>query len=376
MAVEWVLKVVPERAPHSGKLRYPSCVPFPKLKRIRRFELAFWTATLPEINSSVEWKNAGMDRVSTNSRMDSSEGDSSESPNGGIPSPVEKAMRPVLDRLMSFDTSLKASMPRLMPASNESSRPIDGQGLRVPVEGMIVGPMDKPVSPEETSALESQPSTRLSDVSSSRPLLPNESTSSLSVPRSTSARTRDDSLSQRMSTIQSDVGERLSPTVTASPQHDLESTSSSSTPKPPNTTASETLKPPAAPGQSNSCPALPVSSMATEDSKDTSKPAAEEVAKRPLNVLVVDDDGLTRKLMSRMLQRQGCNISTAEDGQHALDLLLDPEPHYFDCVFLDNQVSYFLLFSNVSTILIRSCFLDAPQDWSRCCARASCGGPY
>lgn len=52
----------------------------------------------------------------------------------------------------------------------------------------------------------------------------------------------------------------------------------------------------------------------------------------PLSVLVVDDDYLTRKLMSRMLTRLGCTVETAENGQIALDLLVpsdddfDPRP--------------------------------------------------
>ena len=41
----------------------------------------------------------------------------------------------------------------------------------------------------------------------------------------------------------------------------------------------------------------------------------------PLRVLVVDDDPLTRKLMKRMLTRLGCSVSTAENGQVALDLV-------------------------------------------------------
>ncbi|KAI0628055.1 hypothetical protein C8Q77DRAFT_1245956 [Trametes polyzona] len=41
-----------------------------------------------------------------------------------------------------------------------------------------------------------------------------------------------------------------------------------------------------------------------------------------LNVLVVDDDPLTRKLMSRMLRRIGCKVTTAENGEVALDLIL------------------------------------------------------
>ncbi|KAI0738700.1 hypothetical protein C8Q80DRAFT_1113412 [Daedaleopsis nitida] len=42
-----------------------------------------------------------------------------------------------------------------------------------------------------------------------------------------------------------------------------------------------------------------------------------------LNVLVVDDDPLTRKLMSRMLTRLGCKVTTAENGEIALDLILN-----------------------------------------------------
>ncbi|KAH9939060.1 uncharacterized protein BXZ73DRAFT_44250 [Epithele typhae] len=41
-----------------------------------------------------------------------------------------------------------------------------------------------------------------------------------------------------------------------------------------------------------------------------------------LNVLVVDDDPLTRKLMSRMLTRLGCRVTTAENGEVALELIL------------------------------------------------------
>ena len=41
-----------------------------------------------------------------------------------------------------------------------------------------------------------------------------------------------------------------------------------------------------------------------------------------MRVLVVDDDPLTRKLMSRMLTRFGCRVSTAENGDIALELIL------------------------------------------------------
>ena len=72
----------------------------------------------------------------------------------------------------------------------------------------------------------------------------------------------------------------------------------------------------------------------------------------------MDDDVLTRKLMSRMLTRLGCNVETAENGKVALekilgssasvatpsteadlaDLIPVPEGPTYDIVFLDNQM--------------------------------------
>ncbi|KAG8950868.1 hypothetical protein FRC04_007100 [Tulasnella sp. 424] len=87
----------------------------------------------------------------------------------------------------------------------------------------------------------------------------------------------------------------------------------------------------------------------------------------PLNVLVVDDDALTRKLMTRILTRNGCVVQTADNGKSAFDMainaktpfnwdsastttdaksnggvvhtpyLQEMEPKY-DVIFLDNQM--------------------------------------
>jgi osomolarity two-component system, sensor histidine kinase SLN1 len=43
---------------------------------------------------------------------------------------------------------------------------------------------------------------------------------------------------------------------------------------------------------------------------------------RGMHVLVVDDDPWTRTLMKRMLMRLGCKVSTAENGEAALDMIL------------------------------------------------------
>ncbi|KAL1406734.1 hypothetical protein Q8F55_006138 [Vanrija albida] len=61
----------------------------------------------------------------------------------------------------------------------------------------------------------------------------------------------------------------------------------------------------------------------------------------PLNVLIVDDDPLTRKLMARMLQRLGhAVVGTAENGGAALSLIKasfegQPGAPEIDMVFLD-----------------------------------------
>ena len=84
-----------------------------------------------------------------------------------------------------------------------------------------------------------------------------------------------------------------------------------------------------------------------------------------LPVLVVDDDPLTRTLMKKVLTRLGCHVSTAENGEMALRMILGPhvptpstdvsrnlepivepengdeEPHpdgKYAVVFLDNQM--------------------------------------
>jgi signal transduction histidine kinase/CheY-like chemotaxis protein len=62
-----------------------------------------------------------------------------------------------------------------------------------------------------------------------------------------------------------------------------------------------------------------------------------------LSALIVDDDPLTRKLMSRMMARLGCVVEEAENGQMFLDVALGNEaegrpPKHFDIVTLDNAM--------------------------------------
>lgn len=62
-------------------------------------------------------------------------------------------------------------------------------------------------------------------------------------------------------------------------------------------------------------------------------------------VLVVDDDQITRTFLSRTLSRLGCNVSTAENGEIALDMIVggssledrntNTKPHLTAAVMLD-----------------------------------------
>ena len=58
----------------------------------------------------------------------------------------------------------------------------------------------------------------------------------------------------------------------------------------------------------------------TRGSPTTSSPTIN--FEQGLPVLVVDDDPLTRTLMKRILTRLGCSVSTAENGEMALEMIL------------------------------------------------------
>ncbi|KAF8332759.1 uncharacterized protein EI90DRAFT_3288937, partial [Cantharellus anzutake] len=122
-----------------------------------------------------------------------------------------------------------------------------------------------------------------------------------------------------------------------------------------------TVDPPSQTVQPGNKGTIPIPLRYDETSSLTSGPAK---VGNLLNVLVVDDDGLTRRLMTRMLQRLGCTVETAEDGLIALTLLVSGErpplsppatPLEIDCtppgevmekegcfhvIFLDNQMPH------------------------------------
>lgn len=64
----------------------------------------------------------------------------------------------------------------------------------------------------------------------------------------------------------------------------------------------------------------------TRGSPTTSSPSIN--FEQGLPVLVVDDDQLTRTLMKRILTRLGCSVSTAENGEMALEMILGTRFHH------------------------------------------------
>ncbi|KLO12174.1 hypothetical protein SCHPADRAFT_829937 [Schizopora paradoxa] len=125
----------------------------------------------------------------------------------------------------------------------------------------------------------------------------------------------------------------------------------------------EKLVPPPLPGPSISAPPeLNTSTTSSEPSHEM----LQQPTPQGLRVLVVDDDALTRKLMTRMLARLGCDVDIAENGKIALEKILgdnipqgaslepgapiglqfhpglatpsDTHEYIYDVVFLDNQM--------------------------------------
>jgi two-component system sensor histidine kinase/response regulator len=58
------------------------------------------------------------------------------------------------------------------------------------------------------------------------------------------------------------------------------------------------------------------------------------------HVLVVDDDPVSREIVSSLLAEVGVIAHTAEHGHHALDILSEAGPDAFDLVLLDIQMPF------------------------------------
>ncbi len=100
--------------------------------------------------------------------------------------------------------------------------------------------------------------------------------------------------------------------------------------------ASATPKPPSPVPASPRDIAVPLLGPRRRSLRESHEPPT--TVRQGLQVLVVDDDALTRTLMTRMLARLGCKVNTAENGEAALEMLLSDCNGRFAVVFLDNQM--------------------------------------
>ncbi|KZT07233.1 uncharacterized protein LAESUDRAFT_742984 [Laetiporus sulphureus 93-53] len=112
------------------------------------------------------------------------------------------------------------------------------------------------------------------------------------------------------------VGDITTPTALEPPLLSKDSSSATTRPR-----LSQLLGPQAS--SLNPPPSPAPSSAASFTGAGAAGSSAEQEA--PLKVLVVDDDPLTRLLMSRMLTRIGCKVATAENGEIALEMILGTE---------------------------------------------------
>lgn len=60
--------------------------------------------------------------------------------------------------------------------------------------------------------------------------------------------------------------------------------------------------------------------------------------RKPLNILLVDDAPTVLKLTSTMLRRMSCQVTTADNGLDAVEILTQPSPPKFDLVLIDLQM--------------------------------------
>ena len=82
-------------------------------------------------------------------------------------------------------------------------------------------------------------------------------------------------------------------------------------------------------------PEKTVARNATEKSTDESAPHRNERRRFAARVLLVEDNPVNRRVATAILKKYGCDVTEAENGRVALDVL---ETKSFDCVFMDVQM--------------------------------------
>ncbi len=97
-------------------------------------------------------------------------------------------------------------------------------------------------------------------------------------------------------------------------------------------------------------------------------------------VLVVDDDGLNRMILSATLEELGFEVETAEDGREALERLARPDGAPLDAVLLDMVMPELDGFGVLSALrgnghppVIAVSGLEEEDDAARCLAAGAAG---
>jgi len=103
---------------------------------------------------------------------------------------------------------------------------------------------------------------------------------------------------------------------------------------------------------------LPLSLTDVRLPADTTE-AEEELDLRGLRVLVVDDEAVNRSIASEYLQRAGCVVEVADDGQQALDMFQAEE---FDLILMDLQMPRMDGYQASRKIRRQERMLDAEED--------------
>eukprot|EP01139_Manchomonas_bermudensis_P024371 Amastigsp_a842552_9.p1 type:complete len:768 gc:universal Amastigsp_a842552_9:2352-49(-) len=104
--------------------------------------------------------------------------------------------------------------------------------------------------------------------------------------------------------------------------------------------------------------ATPAQNARTEAGKANGHLTVERAVQRTLNVLIVDDSALTRRLVCAMLKSLGHSSTHAVDG---LDALTKLDKESFDCVLMDLQMPRFDGFETIARIRARERVAESPR---------------
>ena len=75
-----------------------------------------------------------------------------------------------------------------------------------------------------------------------------------------------------------------------------------------------------------------------------------QMQKRPPNILVAEDNELNAEILTAILEKAGCSVILAQNGQLAVDYFLEKDPYTFDIILMDAQMPVMDGFTAAQTI--------------------------